>query len=64
MTTSIETTDITTATSPLDGPPARFADTPFFDETVTLLRGWQESRWHASVISSDIPAELRKEGSA
>jgi len=168
MTTSIETNDIGAATSPLDDPPARFVDTPFFGETVTLLRsvrdhdfdtlaalcdddfgivdidpegharpirdragweawfrelfatldamgattdstidgyqamvegtmgysvldftqtlvvgdlrasfecvatiiwkqtgrGWQEARWHASVISSDIPAELRNGGSA
>ena len=167
-TLSATTHSTPTTTSPLDDPPARFADTPFFDETVTLLRsvrdhdfdtlaalcdddfgivdidpegharpirdragweawfrelfatldamgaatdstiddyhamvdgamgysvldftqtlvvgdlragfecvapitwkqtgrGWQESRWHASVISSDIPAELRSEGSA
>jgi hypothetical protein len=26
--------------------------------------GWREARWHASVISSDVPAELRSSGSA
>ena len=35
-----------------------------FDCVATLVwklteQGWREARWHASVVSSDVPAELR-----
>ena len=38
MITSTATTHTATTPSPLDDPPAAFADTPFFAEAVTLLR--------------------------
>jgi ketosteroid isomerase-like protein len=39
--------------------------TATFDCVATIIwkqtvRGWREARWHASVISSDIPDELRQ----
>lgn len=39
--------------------------TALFDCIATVIwkktnRGWREARWHGSVISSEVPAELRK----
>lgn len=39
MSSTAPSAPVAPATSPLDHPPVEFADRPFFDETVALLRG-------------------------